>query len=663
MAIFGKTDGPAAAPSPAEHPVAAGAPAQSVIGAKARFVGEISGDEDIAIHGRFEGNIDVPARSSSRLGGEMKGDIHARSVVVGGRVQRTGARRRAGGAAGVGLRAGKRPRPQGGHRRGGPTSGERGHVRRRLRPGRRARNDRRRSEWPRRSPSKRSPTSSGESGFPPPPGRPSRIATRRTATTIVGLFPEERQGGRGRRGRGREEGVSRLEEHAGAPAGRDPLRGRRDPEARQGEARAPDDARDGQGPGGDARRRAGSDRHGLPRGRRGTAPLRVHDAFGAPEQVGHVHPPARGRLRVRDALELPDGDPGVEVDGGADRRQHDRDQAGDRHARFGRRARARLRGGGPSRRRLQRRHGLGRRGRGSAGRRTPTSRSSRTRARPRSAATSRRPARRRSSASTSRWAARTRSSSWTTRTSTSPWTARSGAPSARPASAARRRRGCSCTGRSTTRFSRSSSAASKALRVGNGLDENVDMGPCISEKQRETVAKYVEIGKAEGAKLLTGGEKLTAGRARKGLVPRPDRLRRREREDARRLRGDLRPGHDGRPDRLARGGDPDRQLRRLRTVGVDLHAGRQQGVQGDATSSRPESSTSTRPRSAPRSICPSAASRTRATATARRASPGSTSSRSGSRSTSTSPESSRRRRSTRTDGESGGAGPALVRAA
>jgi alpha-ketoglutaric semialdehyde dehydrogenase len=61
----------------------------------------------------------------------------------------------------------------------------------------------------------------------------------------------------------------------------------------------------------------------------------------------------------------------------------------------------------------------------------------------------------------------------------------------------------------------------KALRVGNGLDENVDMGPCISEKQRETVAKYVEIGKAEGAKLLTGGEKLTAGPLGKGWFHSP----------------------------------------------------------------------------------------------------------------------------------------------
>ncbi|HTY42824.1 MAG TPA: aldehyde dehydrogenase family protein [Thermoanaerobaculia bacterium] len=61
----------------------------------------------------------------------------------------------------------------------------------------------------------------------------------------------------------------------------------------------------------------------------------------------------------------------------------------------------------------------------------------------------------------------------------------------------------------------------KALRVGNGLDEKVDMGPCVSEKQRETVAKYVEIGKAEGARLVTGGEKLTSGSLGKGWFHAP----------------------------------------------------------------------------------------------------------------------------------------------
>jgi len=52
-------------------------------------------------------------------------------------------------------------------------------------------------------------------------------------------------------------------------------------------------------------------------------------------------------------------------------------------------------------------------------------------------------------------------------------------------------------------------ARAKALKVGNGLEESVDMGPCVNESQRRTVESYVEIGKKEGGRLLTGGARLT----------------------------------------------------------------------------------------------------------------------------------------------------------
>jgi aldehyde dehydrogenase (NAD+) len=51
----------------------------------------------------------------------------------------------------------------------------------------------------------------------------------------------------------------------------------------------------------------------------------------------------------------------------------------------------------------------------------------------------------------------------------------------------------------------------RALKVGNGLDAAVQMGPLINESQLKTVEEYVEIGKNEGAKLLCGGERLTGG--------------------------------------------------------------------------------------------------------------------------------------------------------
>jgi len=61
----------------------------------------------------------------------------------------------------------------------------------------------------------------------------------------------------------------------------------------------------------------------------------------------------------------------------------------------------------------------------------------------------------------------------------------------------------------------------KALRVGNGLDSGVDMGPCINEQQLQTVMSYVEIGKNEGAKLLTGGNRLDGGIHAKGWFHTP----------------------------------------------------------------------------------------------------------------------------------------------
>ena len=60
-------------------------------------------------------------------------------------------------------------------------------------------------------------------------------------------------------------------------------------------------------------------------------------------------------------------------------------------------------------------------------------------------------------------------------------------------------------------------ARARTLQVGNGLDPGVQVGPCISERQRETVAKYVGIGKNEGADLLCGGEKLTDGALSRGF--------------------------------------------------------------------------------------------------------------------------------------------------
>jgi alpha-ketoglutaric semialdehyde dehydrogenase len=61
----------------------------------------------------------------------------------------------------------------------------------------------------------------------------------------------------------------------------------------------------------------------------------------------------------------------------------------------------------------------------------------------------------------------------------------------------------------------------KALVVGNGLDENVQVGPSNSEPQLATVMKYVQIGLDEGATLACGGHRLETGGFGKGYFHEP----------------------------------------------------------------------------------------------------------------------------------------------
>jgi aldehyde dehydrogenase (NAD+) len=48
----------------------------------------------------------------------------------------------------------------------------------------------------------------------------------------------------------------------------------------------------------------------------------------------------------------------------------------------------------------------------------------------------------------------------------------------------------------------------KALKVGNGLDLDVDLGPLISARQLARVSGYVDIAKDEGAVVVCGGKPL-----------------------------------------------------------------------------------------------------------------------------------------------------------
>lgn len=58
------------------------------------------------------------------------------------------------------------------------------------------------------------------------------------------------------------------------------------------------------------------------------------------------------------------------------------------------------------------------------------------------------------------------------------------------------------------RFAEALAKAAKALKVGNGLADGVQMGPAVSEEQLAVDLEFVELGKREGAELLAGGERV-----------------------------------------------------------------------------------------------------------------------------------------------------------
>ena len=58
----------------------------------------------------------------------------------------------------------------------------------------------------------------------------------------------------------------------------------------------------------------------------------------------------------------------------------------------------------------------------------------------------------------------------------------------------------------------------KKLKVGNGMEPGIDIGPAVDEGQLETNLKYIEIGKKESGKPKVGGNRLERRRVRQGLL-------------------------------------------------------------------------------------------------------------------------------------------------
>ncbi|MCW2974164.1 MAG: aldehyde dehydrogenase family protein [Thermoleophilia bacterium] len=61
----------------------------------------------------------------------------------------------------------------------------------------------------------------------------------------------------------------------------------------------------------------------------------------------------------------------------------------------------------------------------------------------------------------------------------------------------------------------------EAMKLGHGLDEDVTLGPVVNQKQLDKISSYRAIGEADGATLLTGGERATEGDLADGFFYKP----------------------------------------------------------------------------------------------------------------------------------------------
>ena len=114
------------------------------------------------------------------------------------------------------------------------------------------------------------------------------------------------------------------------------------------------------------------------------------------------------------------------------------------------------------------------------------------------------------------------------------------------------------------RFVRALSERMATLKVDDALAPGTDIGPVVDESQLAQDLEYVGIGKAEGAKLAAGGERLS--RAKDGYYFAPGAVHRDDQRHAHRARGDLRSRRRGDPREGLRRGARARERHRVRPL-------------------------------------------------------------------------------------------------
>jgi aldehyde dehydrogenase (NAD+) len=64
-------------------------------------------------------------------------------------------------------------------------------------------------------------------------------------------------------------------------------------------------------------------------------------------------------------------------------------------------------------------------------------------------------------------------------------------------------------------------AYAKTLRVGDPLDSETQLGPVVSAEQLDRVSAYLALGKEQGARTLSGGQRITSGELARGYYVAP----------------------------------------------------------------------------------------------------------------------------------------------
>src|SRR5690606_30470902 len=69
-------------------------------------------------------------------------------------------------------------------------------------------------------------------------------------------------------------------------------------------------------------------------------------------------------------------------------------------------------------------------------------------------------------------------------------------------------------------------AKAKAIKVGNGLHQGVDMGPAVNQQELDGNFEYIDVALKEGAELVFGGQRVHEGDLKHGYFMQPTLLNR-----------------------------------------------------------------------------------------------------------------------------------------